>query len=92
MSKAEIAAFDKRFRKKAKFLIDENIGKLAEILRDMGWNAVSATEVGLSGISDDGLFGRAWRDQTSGGGQVYFLSVSFPSRRIRLMEVKCIPI
>jgi|SRR5271166_2984638 len=57
----EARAFDAVFRRKAKLLIDENIGKLAGILKDLGWNAVPAQEAALRGQPDENVFALAWR-------------------------------
>jgi uncharacterized protein DUF5615 len=57
----EVRAADHFLRKKARFLVDENIGKLASILRELGWDAVSAHEAGLRGHSDEDLFAFGWK-------------------------------
>jgi predicted nuclease of predicted toxin-antitoxin system len=50
------------FAKKARFLVDENLGTtVADILRALGWNARAADEVGLRGHSDEDVFAYAWR-------------------------------
>jgi predicted nuclease of predicted toxin-antitoxin system len=63
LAKDEASRFDEKFRKRAKLLIDENIDKLAQILRDLGWNARSAQDLGLEQHDDGDLYGRAWRDK-----------------------------
>jgi hypothetical protein len=59
----EIDAYAKRFRKKARFLVDESLGvNVAEVLREHGWNAKYVAELGLEGHSDEDVFARAWAD------------------------------
>lgn len=55
---AEIA-----FAKKAKFLVDENLeGAVVELLREIGWNALGVSEIGLNGHEDEDVFAAAWRE------------------------------
>lgn len=63
LTKAEARATDRLLKKKARILVDENIGKLAEILRELGWNAVSAQEAGIQGHPDEDIFAYAWRQK-----------------------------
>ena len=59
----EVEAYAKQFRKKARFLVDESMGiKVAEVLRDQGWNVKYVAELGLEGHSDEDVFARAWAD------------------------------
>ncbi len=59
----EVTAFVSQFRKKARFLVDESLGaKVAEVLRDQGWNARYVDELGFKGHSDEDVFARAWGD------------------------------
>jgi len=59
----EVEAYANQFRKKARFLIDESLGaKVAELLRDQGWNAKYVAELGLDGHTDEDVFARAWAD------------------------------
>src|SRR5260370_10867841 len=52
-----------RFKKKARFLIDESLGEgVARVLRKDRWNAIVGPEVGLGGHSDEDVFACAWRD------------------------------
>jgi|SRR2546425_3015000 len=52
-----------RLRQKARFLVDESLGHaVAEVLREDGWNAVYATDVGLGGRSDEDVLAHAWRE------------------------------
>ena len=44
-------------RKKTRFLVDESLGvEVAKVLRQAGWNAVFASEVGLDHHSDEDIF------------------------------------
>ena len=52
---------DRALHKKTRFLVDENIGKLASILRELGLDARSAHEAGLKGHSDEDLFALGWK-------------------------------
>jgi hypothetical protein len=61
LTKDEARATDRMLRKKAGLLVDENIGKLASILRDLGWDAISAHDAGLRGRSDEDLFALGWK-------------------------------
>ena len=52
----EVDAFARDNRRKARFLVDENLGPaVAEEMRDAGFNAEFVGEVGLSGRSDPKL-------------------------------------
>jgi Domain of unknown function (DUF5615) len=58
-----IEEYAKRFRKKARFLVDESLGvNVAEVLREHGWNAKYVSELGLEGRSDEEVFAQAWAD------------------------------
>ena len=49
--------------KKTRFLVDESLGVgVANVLRQEGWNAVFADEVGLHGHSDEDIFAFASRE------------------------------
>jgi hypothetical protein len=59
----EVEAFVKQFRKKARFLVDESLGRnVADVLRDYGWNTKYVGDLGLDGHSDEDVFARAWAD------------------------------
>jgi uncharacterized protein DUF5615 len=59
----EVESYAKQFRKKARFLVDESLGvKVAEVLREQGWNAKYVADLGLEGHSDEDVFARAWAD------------------------------
>lgn len=56
----ELRAFDRRFRRVAKFYADENIEPvLIEILRDLGFDIATAREVGLLQRDDTDHYGYA---------------------------------
>jgi hypothetical protein len=60
---AEVEAFAKEFRRKARFLVDESLGAgVADALRGEGWNARHVGELGLEGRSDEDVFARAWAE------------------------------
>jgi len=53
----------KRWRRKARFLVDESAGEgLAEYLRSLGWNAKSVADFGLNGKSDEDVYALAARE------------------------------
>lgn len=57
------ADFERDFKGKARFLIDETLGvEAAHSIRALGWNAVYVGEVGLEGKSDEDVFAFGWRD------------------------------
>ena len=63
ISDEESRAFDKKFRKKSRFLIDESLGaEAARVLRDLGWNTVFVGDVGLSGRDDKDIYAFAWKE------------------------------
>ena len=52
-----------RFKKKTLFLVDESLGEaVALVLREDGWNAEFALDVGLGGHSDEDLLAYAWKE------------------------------
>lgn len=52
------------WRKKARFLVDESLGKeLAEAFDDLGWNTVTVWDRGIEGQSDEAVFAAAWRER-----------------------------
>jgi predicted nuclease of predicted toxin-antitoxin system len=54
--------FKSKFKKKARFLVDENIGEeVATVLRDLGYNTVFVGDIGLLGRSDEDVFAYAWK-------------------------------
>jgi hypothetical protein len=62
-SKKEISEFEHRFRKKARFLVDENVDVgVSDAINELGWNSVTVGEVGLIGHSDEGVFAFAWNE------------------------------
>lgn len=49
---------------RTRVLVDEALGReVAEFLREKGWNAVFALDVGLGGHSDEDVLAYAWRDE-----------------------------
>lgn len=53
-----------RWRVKTRILVDESLGgEVAEHLRDEGYNAVYAGDVGLAGRSDEEVIAYAWRER-----------------------------
>jgi predicted nuclease of predicted toxin-antitoxin system len=59
----EATDFSRRFKKKARFLVDESLGvEAARVIRAEGWNAIFVSEVGLAGHPDENVFAYAWRD------------------------------
>ena len=59
----EVEAYAKKFREKARFLVDESLGtNAAELLRAQGWNAKYVAEMNLERRSDEDIFARAWDD------------------------------
>jgi predicted nuclease of predicted toxin-antitoxin system len=62
MTPCEFADFEKRFKSKARFLVDESLGiGAAKVIKDMGWNALYVAEVGLAGRSDEDVLAFAWK-------------------------------
>lgn len=62
-TKEEIAAFERRFKKKARLLLDENLDPaLAEGLRALGWKLETVDEVGLKGHDDADILAYAHRN------------------------------
>ncbi len=62
-SRDDVHAFVAQFRKRARFLVDENLGvEVANVLRELGWNMKYVAEVGLTGHTDEDVFARAWSD------------------------------
>jgi predicted nuclease of predicted toxin-antitoxin system len=62
-SKPEISEFIRKFSKKARFLVDQCVGKeAADFLRSRGWNAVYAEAVGLRDQDDQNVYAFAWRE------------------------------
>ena len=53
----DISDFTRRFKRRAKFLVDENvIPDVAEWLRDEGWNVRDVNDLGISGRDDRVVF------------------------------------
>ncbi|MFC6522161.1 DUF5615 family PIN-like protein [Undibacterium arcticum] len=63
LSDDEMRDFEREFKKKARFLVDENMGNdVAVLLRDFGYNAIFVAEAGLIGHPDETVFAYAWKD------------------------------
>ena len=63
VSDQSFAAFEREFKRRARFLIDESLGvEAARVIRALGWNAVYVGEIGLGGKSDEDVFAIGWRD------------------------------
>lgn len=61
---SERSEFLQKFRKKARFLVDETLGEsFADVLREYKWNAKSVQEVGLAGRDDQAVFAYAWQER-----------------------------
>jgi predicted nuclease of predicted toxin-antitoxin system len=59
----EIDAFVTRFQKKARFLVDESVGReAAKVIRSLGWNVKYVEDVSLQGRADEDVFAFAWKD------------------------------
>ena len=62
LKKNEVAKFLQQYKRKSKFLVDENLGYgTYEILSDMGWNVKFVSEVNLIGKSDEDLYQYAYK-------------------------------
>lgn len=62
VSDQQIRDFD-RFKKKARFLVDESLGgRAALVLRETGWNVKFTLSIGLGGHSDEDVFSYAWKE------------------------------
>ena len=58
----ERRALERDFGGKIRILVDENLDpELVLVLDELGWKAESAAKAGLSGRSDEDIFGYAWR-------------------------------
>lgn len=61
-SKEQYRDFERSFKRKARFLVDENMGEdAARLLSDIGYNTVFVGDVDLIGKSDEAVFAYAWR-------------------------------
>lgn len=62
ISDKEIARAQKLWRKKARFFVDESLGRrTTKLLRELGWNVKDVFEVGLEGHSDEDVLAYAFR-------------------------------
>jgi predicted nuclease of predicted toxin-antitoxin system len=63
VSDESFAAFQRDFKRKARFLVDESLGvEAAHLIRALGWNVVYVGEVGLVGKPDEDVFAFCWRE------------------------------
>jgi predicted nuclease of predicted toxin-antitoxin system len=63
LNDSEIREFQRRFRKKARFLIDESLGVgAARMIQERGYNAVYVGDIGLTGRDDTDIMAYAWRE------------------------------
>jgi len=63
VTEGEVAEAEKRFRKKARFLTDQDVhSETAPFLRTHRWNVKTAQEVGLTGHDDSDLMAFAQRE------------------------------
>lgn len=61
--KEEIAAFERKYKKKARLLLDENLDPaLAEGLRALGWKLGTVEEIGLKSRDDEDVLAYAHRE------------------------------
>lgn len=63
LTKDQARATDLLLRRRARWLVDENIAKLAGVLTDLGWNAVSAHDMRVSRHADENLFALGWKEK-----------------------------
>lgn len=62
IDKDESAEFEREYKKKGRFLVDESLGReVANIIKSVGWNARYVGDVGLTGHSDEDICAFAWR-------------------------------
>jgi predicted nuclease of predicted toxin-antitoxin system len=60
ITKEEIAAGNRQLKRKARFLLDENLDlAVAKALRALGWNSRAVEEVGLKGRDDEDILAYA---------------------------------
>jgi predicted nuclease of predicted toxin-antitoxin system len=60
----QVSDFNRKFESKARFLVDESVGRDAvRLIQDRGWNVRYVDDVGLSGRSDEEVLAFAWEEQ-----------------------------
>jgi hypothetical protein len=60
-SDVELREFERSFKRKARFLVDENMGEAAaQLFTDLGYNTEFVADVDLTGKSDEAVFAYAW--------------------------------
>jgi predicted nuclease of predicted toxin-antitoxin system len=63
ISDKEVRSFEQTFKKKTRFLVDEDCGRgAAELLRDLGYNAKYVSDLDLKGRDDEAVFNAAWKE------------------------------
>lgn len=63
LTKKDETEFKRKFKKKARFLLDENLDPtLAEGMRGLGWKVKSVEDIGLNGHSDEDILAYAQRE------------------------------
>ena len=63
-AKDHLSDFEKNFKSKARFLVDESVGIAAvELIRDRGWNVLYVDDVGFLAQSKEEILTFAWREQ-----------------------------
>jgi hypothetical protein len=63
ISKEDLATARREGRRKARFLLDENIDRaVTDLIRKGGWSVVHAEDAGLTGQPDENIFALASRD------------------------------
>jgi predicted nuclease of predicted toxin-antitoxin system len=59
----EIREFERTFKKKSRFIVDESLGiGTTELIYELGYNVIDVSEIGLKGQSDENVFNAAWRE------------------------------
>jgi len=64
ISNNECSEFEREFKHKARFLVDENLGKdIASIIFEYGYNTVFVGDIGLTGHFYTDIFSSAWKEK-----------------------------
>lgn len=62
ITKGEWKDCEQSFKRKARFLVDENMGNdVAIVLKEFGYNSIFVGDVGLVGHDDKTVFAYAWK-------------------------------
>ncbi|HAU0250447.1 DUF5615 family PIN-like protein [Legionella pneumophila serogroup 1] len=63
LTKDEEKKFTSLYKRKARFLVDENLGNsTCEVLKELGWNTLFVSEVDLIGKSDKDIYRYAFKN------------------------------